>query len=106
MILISNMKFMQAIVDAPLANFRGAVTFKNMILTGLVIEGLPRNAGAKFTKQAFEKAEIEAKWNKTAWAQKLKTRETRAQLTDFDRFKVRKLKAQVSRRETFVKEKD
>lgn len=72
-----------------------------MILTNIVVKGLPRNAGQTTLKKYLEKEEVLAKWSKSAWAQKLATRQTRTSLSDFDRFKVAKLKNQVSIRERY-----
>ena len=40
---------------------------------------------------------MQDKWNSTAWAKKLAVRKTRANLTDFDRFKVMIAKKQKSK---------
>lgn len=77
-----------------------------MILTNIVVKGLPRNAGQTTLKKYLEKEEVMAKWSKSAWAQKLATRQTRTSLSDFDRFKVAKLKNQVSIREDMDKDVD
>lgn len=86
----------QAVIDGPTTGVaRQPYSFKRLVLTNLVVKSLPRNAGSKIVKEYVEKNNIVAAWEKTAWAQKLKTREVRANLTDFERFKLRKLKAQV-----------
>jgi large subunit ribosomal protein L14e len=66
-----------------------------MTLTPLVVKDLPRAAGATAVKKYLEKNETIAAWNKTAWAQKLANRVQRKNLSDFDRFKLMKLKSQV-----------
>lgn len=87
---------MQALIDGPTTGVaRQALSFDHMILTNLVVKGLPRNAGQSVVKKFLEKEDVMAKWSKTAWAQKLATRQTRSNLSDFDRFKVAKLKNQV-----------
>ncbi|KAI9323208.1 ribosomal protein L14-domain-containing protein [Dichotomocladium elegans] len=86
----------RALVDGPSTGVsRQPLSYKNMVLTGLVIKGLPRNAGQTAVKKAFEKADILSAWGKTAWAQKLAQRSVRANLSDFDRFKITKLKNKV-----------
>jgi len=65
-------------------------------LTPIVIAKLPRSAGTGPTKTLWEKNEVESKWNNSTWA---KTRENvvkRRALTDFERFKVMRLRKQVS----------
>merc|ERR1719239_1830018 len=42
--------------------------------------------------KAWEAAEVDKKWSETTWAKKLASREKRAGLTDFDRFKLMKAK--------------
>merc|ERR1719440_2444227 len=49
---------------------------------------IPRGAREKTLKLALEKDEIMTKWAATSWAKKLKAKETRANMTDFDRFKL------------------
>ena len=66
-----------------------------MTLTDLVVNGLPRGATLKTIKKYFEKDDILVKWNKSTWAKRLDNRARRAALTDFDRFKLLKLKKQV-----------
>ncbi|CDS11198.1 hypothetical protein LRAMOSA03461 [Lichtheimia ramosa] len=85
----------RALIDGPTTGVaRQALSFDHMILTNLVVKGLPRNAGQSVVKKFLEKEDVMAKWSKTAWAQKLATRQTRSNLSDFDRFKVAKLKNQ------------
>jgi len=45
--------------------------------------------------RAWEKAEVEKKWEESAWAKRRAQREKRRNLTDFERFKVMMLKKQV-----------
>lgn len=90
---------MQALVDGPsadpkLATARTTVSFSNTLLTPLVIEKLPRGARTGAVKSAWEKAEIDSKWKAGNWAKKQEQQERRRSLTDFDRFKVMRLKKQ------------
>ncbi|KAK3935691.1 ribosomal protein L14-domain-containing protein [Diplogelasinospora grovesii] len=89
----------RALVDGPsadprLATPRSQVSFSNTLLTPLVIDKLPRGARSGAVKSAWEKAEIDAKWKETNWAKKQLQQERRKALTDFDRFKVLRLKKQ------------
>merc|ERR1719159_2171162 len=49
---------------------------------------LSRGAREKSLRTALEKDAVMAKWAETAWAKKLKAKETRANMTDFERFKL------------------
>ena len=60
-----------------------------------MIEKLPRGAGRGAVKRAWEKQEVETKWEGSAWAKKREQREKRRNLTDFERFQVLKLRKQV-----------
>merc|ERR1740130_323281 len=53
---------------------------------------IPRAAREKTLKKALAKDEIMAKWGGSSWGKKLKTRETRKNMGDFDRFKLYKAK--------------
>merc|ERR1712187_363312 len=48
----------------------------------------PRGAREKTLKLALAKDDTMAKWSATSWAKKLKSKETRANMSDFDRFKL------------------
>ena len=74
---------------------RHSASLHNAILTPLVIEKLPRGAGRGAVKRAWEKQEVESKWEESAWAKKREQREKRKNLTDFERFQVLKLRKQV-----------
>ncbi|KAJ1645165.1 hypothetical protein LPJ64_003233 [Coemansia asiatica] len=85
----------RAIVDGPTTNVRRQViAFKKVVLTDIVVKSLPRTIGSKPLAKFLEKQQVVEAWQKTAWAQKLVTRERRAAMTDFDRFKVMRLKKQ------------
>ncbi|KAK0703560.1 ribosomal protein L14-domain-containing protein [Lasiosphaeria miniovina] len=89
----------RALVDGPsadprLATARSEVSFANTLLTPLFIEKLPRGARSGAVKKAWEKSEIDAKWKETNWAKKQVKQERRQALSDFDRFKVMRLKKQ------------
>ena len=76
---------------------RQSVALNNLIVTPIVIPKLPRAAGRGAVARAWEKAEVETKWDESAWAKRREQREKRRNLSDFDRFKVLRLKKQVCR---------
>lgn len=45
-------------------------------------------------KKFWEEAQIDAKWKESSWAKRKEQNERRRALTDFDRFKVMRLKKQ------------
>merc|ERR1719387_1190537 len=53
---------------------------------------IPRGAREKTLKKALEADSITQKWSETSWAKKLKVKETRAKMSDFERFKLYKAK--------------
>ena len=74
---------------------RQSVGLNNLIVTPIVIAKLPRAAGRGAVAKAWEKAEVENTWDESAWAKRREQREKRRNLSDFDRFKVLRLKKQV-----------
>lgn len=73
---------------------RQAISLSNTILSDFVLPNLPRAARSTVVKKFWEKAEIDKKWKETNWAKKRDQKEKRSALTDFDRFKVLRLKKQ------------
>merc|ERR550537_1048220 len=49
---------------------------------------IPRGAREKTLKLALGKDDVLNKWQQTAWAKKLAAKKARAEMTDFDRFKL------------------
>ncbi|MCJ1233455.1 hypothetical protein MMC14_001413 [Varicellaria rhodocarpa] len=89
----------RALVDGPSSREKAAVprhaiSLANIILTPIVIPKLPRAAGTGFVARAWSKEGIEEKWDQSAWAKKRAQVEKRRGLSDFDRFKVMRLKKQ------------
>lgn len=89
----------QALVDGPssdpkLATPRTVVQLSRTLLTPIVIEKLPRGARTGAVKKAWENAGVDANWKESNWAKKQLQQERRQSLTDFDRFKVMRLKKQ------------
>ena len=74
-----------------------------MSLTSLIIPKLPRGAGNGPVARAWEKAEIDSKWTEGAWAKNKERMAKRRQLTDFERFKVMRLRKQVRNAPTNIR---
>ena len=60
-----------------------------------MIPKLPRAAGRGAVARAWEKNEVQKKWDESTWAKRREQREKRKALTDFERFKVLRLRKQV-----------
>lgn len=74
---------------------RHAAALAHVTLTPIVIPKLPRGARTGVVKAAWEKNEVESKWEGSAWAKGRDRSAKRRQLTDFERFKVMRLRKQV-----------
>lgn len=75
---------------------RQAIRTSTVSLTPWVIPNLPKAAGTGAVKKLWEKHEVDKKWAESSWAKKREQQERRRNLTDFERFKVMRLKKQVS----------
>mmetsp|Transcript_20560 Transcript_20560/g.42656 ORF Transcript_20560/g.42656 Transcript_20560/m.42656 type:complete len:134 (+) Transcript_20560:86-487(+) len=75
---------------------RHMMPIKRLSLTDLKA-GIFRGAREKALKTQLVKGDIMAKWEATNWAKKIKARETRANMTDFERFKLMKARQTRSR---------
>ncbi|KAJ2799571.1 hypothetical protein H4R20_004387, partial [Coemansia guatemalensis] len=85
----------RAIVDGPTTGVsRQVIAYKNTVLTDIVVKRLPRTVGTKALAKFLEKEQVVEAWQKTAWAKKLEARKRRSNLSDFDRFKLMRLKKQ------------
>ncbi|OAQ67077.1 ribosomal protein L14 [Pochonia chlamydosporia 170] len=80
--------------DPSLAVPRQAVPLAKCLLSQFVVEGLIRGSRHGAVKKLWEKNEIDAKWKESNWAKKREQIQRRKNLTDFDRFKVMRLKKQ------------
>lgn len=92
---------LQALIDGPSSKEgaivpRHAVQLDKVTMTPFVIPKLPRAAGTGPVKRLWEKNEIDQKWAESSWAKKKETQDRRKNLGDFERFKVMRLKKQVS----------
>ncbi|BFZ57398.1 hypothetical protein PYCC9005_004450 [Savitreella phatthalungensis] len=85
----------RALIDGPSNGVpRQVASYADITLTPYVVKGLPRSAGSKVVAKLYEKVGVQAKWEASSWAKKLAARKRRAELTDFERFQVMKLKKQ------------
>jgi large subunit ribosomal protein L14e len=66
---------------------RQVISYKRIALTDFTVK-IQRNARQKTLAKAWKDADLLTKWQATAWAKKLESRKRRANLNDFDRFKV------------------
>ena len=80
--------------DPDLATPRQPLRLSRALLSPLVVEGLIRGSRHAQLKKQWEKSEIDTKWKETNWAKKRAQVARRNGLTDFERFKVMRLKKQ------------
>merc|ERR1712178_5940 len=78
------------LVDSPNGN-RQVINLNRIQLTKFKCEFL-HGAKTKTVKAAWAAADIDAQWAASNWAKKIAKKSLRANATDFDRFKVMKLK--------------
>ena len=91
---------LQVLIDGPsdkeeLAVPRHAAGLSYMSLTGIVIPKLPRGIGRAALKKKWDEHEVDSKWNSSNFAQSRERSIKRKQLSDFERFKVMRLRKQV-----------
>lgn len=91
--------WLQVLVEGPssdpeLAVPRQSLPLTKALLSQLSVEGLNRGARHASLKKQWESSEIDSKWKETNWAKKRDQIARRKALTDFDRFKVLRLKKQ------------
>jgi large subunit ribosomal protein L14e len=82
--------------DAAKAVPRHAASLSYMSLTGIVIPKLPRGAGTGALKKVWDSHEVDKKWEESNFQKSRQRSIKRRQLSDFERFKVMRLKKQVS----------
>ena len=56
---------------------------------------IPAGARSGAIRRQWEKEDVSGQWNKSAYAKRLAVRETKKNMTDFDRFKSKVVKQQV-----------
>lgn len=74
---------------------RQVIAYKRIALTDFTVK-VARSATQAEIKAAWEEDDILSKWEATSWAKKLSSKRKRANLSDFDRFKVMVAKKQKS----------
>ncbi|KAH8601234.1 60S ribosomal protein L14 [Bisporella sp. PMI_857] len=89
----------RALIDGPASDSktavpRQAIALAQLILTPFTLPKLPRGSRTGVVKAKWEKEGIEAKWQESAWAKKRNQKQKRRALTDFERFKVLRLRKQ------------
>ncbi len=90
------MKCKKALVDGPTTGVRRqSINIKSLYLTKFLVK-IPHSAREKTLRNAWAKAEIEKLWSESSWAKKLAAQKIKANLTDFDRFKLMRAKQAVS----------
>ena len=81
-------------MDGPCSGVRRqALSFNKLSLTDFKIS-ISRSAREKQLRKSYEAADINTKWEQTAWARRIAKKAKRQQLTDFDRFKLKVLRQQ------------
>mmetsp|Transcript_86744 Transcript_86744/g.136859 ORF Transcript_86744/g.136859 Transcript_86744/m.136859 type:complete len:137 (+) Transcript_86744:63-473(+) len=66
---------------------RHMMPVKRLSLTDFTVK-IPRGAREKTLKKALADADVMKKWSETSWGKKLASKKTRAEMNDFDRFKL------------------
>lgn len=89
----------QVLVEGPSSNPdlvvpRQSLSLASALLSSLVIDKLPRGVRHGTLKKFWQQADIDEKWKQTNWYKRRTQIERRKNLTDFDRFKVMRLKKQ------------
>merc|ERR1711979_91983 len=79
------------LIDSPKKDSRCKINMNNIQLTKFKLEFL-HGARTSTVKKAWEAAGMDAKWAETAWAKQIVKKNVRANLGDFQRFQVMKLK--------------
>ncbi|CAR26079.1 hypothetical protein ZYGR_0E00580 [Zygosaccharomyces rouxii] len=84
----------KVLVDGPETGVdRQAISLTQVVLTPLTFN-LPRGARSATVAKKWNAAQVSQKWSTTSWAKKIAQRETRSNLSDFERFQVMVLKKQ------------
>merc|ERR1711890_452 len=76
---------------------RQVFRFQDLNITDLAVK-IPHGAGGGAIRKQYVSDDIDAQWDKTSWAKKIKSREDKRNLTDFGRFKAKIAKQAKSRK--------
>ncbi|KAF4304514.1 hypothetical protein SLS57_010563 [Botryosphaeria dothidea] len=100
----------RVLVDGPASNSekvvpRHASPLSHLSLTPIVIPKLPRAARTGVVKKIWDATEVDKKFGESAWAKNKDRIAKRRALTDFERFKVMRLRKQANYevKKTFAK---
>ncbi|XP_063910696.1 large ribosomal subunit protein eL14 [Zophobas morio] len=92
----------RVLVDGPASQVpRGELRLNQLHLTKFRIK-FPFTASTRIVRKAWNDAKINEKWEGSAWSKKMAAKEKRAQLTDFDRFKLRRARSRRNHIRTIV----
>lgn len=80
---------------------RHAAALNSLSLTGLVIPKLPLGAGVTALSKKWEEFGVDKKWTESPYAKKIEKATRRKGLSDFERFKVMRLRKQVRGSDNF-----
>lgn len=87
-VIVNVLDHNRVLAEGPTCNVpRQVLMLSRLSLTDLMVP-IQLNARPKTLAVAYTKAGIDEAWAASAWGKKLAARAKRAQLTDFDRFKV------------------
>lgn len=91
---------LQVLVDGPTQKKetqvpRHAAPLASIQLTPIKLDKLPRGIGHSALTEKWKSAEVDKKWNDSAFAKSRERSAKRRALTDFERFKVMRLRKQV-----------
>jgi len=84
----------RVLIDGPTTGVsRQSYALKQMHLTTFKVN-FPFNAPTKVVRKELTANKVEEQWTSSPWAKRIENKAKRANMTDFDRFKLRKAKAQ------------
>ncbi|KAG8528741.1 uncharacterized protein KY384_006428 [Bacidia gigantensis] len=88
----------RVLVDGPSHKFgevvRQSAPLNHILITHIVISKMPRAAGRGPVAKKWEEAKVDEQWEQSAWAKRRDQQDKRKALSDFERFKVMRLKKQ------------
>merc|ERR1712221_8764 len=76
---------------------RQVFRFQDLNITDIAVK-IPNGAGGGAIRKQYTADDVDAQWEKTAWAKKIKSREDKKNLSDFGRFKAKVAKQQRARK--------
>merc|ERR1712133_348080 len=76
---------------------RQVFRFQDLNITDIAVK-IPHGARGGAIRKQYTADDVDAQWEKTAWAKKIKAREDKRNLSDFGRFKAKVAKQQRSRK--------